>query len=169
MADSISPFPRRQHDHQACIDAGMLRAETACHDRNERFTENRRAVFKLLLSGHRPLGAYEIVERFDWKNRRPAPAQIYRALAFLESIGLIHRIASRNAYLACNRSGNHRGTVFLVCERCDMVAELEGMQMQAAIDNLAKQSGFESRSHVIEVTGLCPECADTPVLDKAGS
>ncbi|MCY4642086.1 MAG: Fur family transcriptional regulator [Gammaproteobacteria bacterium] len=167
MADSTPPFPHRLHDHQVCIDASMDRAEAACLDRSERFTENRRAVLKLLLTGHRPLGAYEILERFDWKKRRPAPAQIYRALAFLESIGLIHRIASRNAYLACSRPGSHLGTVFLVCEQCEMVAELEGTQMQTAINTLAEQSGFEPHTQVIEVTGLCPECTGTPAPDRA--
>ena len=162
MAGSMSPFPKRQHDHDACIHAGMVYAEAACHERKERFTENRRAVLRLLLTGHRPLGAYEIMERFDWKGRRPAPAQIYRALAFLESLGLIHRIASRNAYLACSRPGKHHGTVFLVCEQCEMVAELEDAQMQTAIGELAELSGFEPHTHVIEATGLCPECAGTP-------
>ena len=154
-------FPQRQHDHQVCVEACIKHAEAACHDHNERFTENRRAVLELLLAGHRPLGAYEIVEQFDWKNRRPAPAQIYRALAFLESLGLIHRIASRNAYLACSRPGRHKGTVFLVCEQCESVAELEGTQMLSAIDNLSEGSGFEPHTHLIEVCGLCPECSDT--------
>ena len=162
-------FPERQHDHEACIHAGMAHAEAACERRNERFTANRRSVLELLLAGHRPLGVYEIMKQFDWKGRRPAPSQIYRALEFLESIGLVHRIESCNAYLACSRPGRHRCTIFLVCEQCKTVAEVEAARMQDAITDLARHSGFELHSQVIEARGLCPECVSPPASDEAGS
>ena len=158
MAGEPSPFPAPRHDHDACIASGLARAEEVCRERSERFTENRRAVLELLLAEHRPLGAYEIVERFDWKGRRPAPAQIYRALTFLETLGLVHRIASRNAYLACSGPGEGHGTVFLVCEQCGTVAEPSASDLERTVHKLAGASGFELRAHVLEVTGRCPEC-----------
>ena len=161
-----SPFPARRHDHGACIAEGLARAEEVCRAGQERLTENRRAVLQLLLSGHRPLGAYELVERFDWKGRRPAPAQIYRALSFLEALGLVHRIASRNAYMACSGPGEEHGTVFLVCERCDTVAEVSGAGLGRTVHELAGVSGFELRAHVLEATGRCPECVGA---DDAGA
>ena len=159
MASGASPFPGPRHDHLACISDGLARAESVCRDRAERFTENRRAVLEVLLAEHRPVGAYEILERFDWKGRRPAPAQIYRALAFLEALGLVHRIASRNAYVACSGPGEGHGTVFLVCEQCGTVAEPSAAGLRKTVHDLAGSSGFELRSHVLEVTGRCPECA----------
>ena len=159
MPPGASPFPGPRHDHLACISDGLARAESVCHDRSERFTENRRAVLEVLLAEHRPVGAYEILERFDWKGRRPAPAQIYRALAFLEALGLVHRIASRNAYVACSGPGEGHGTVFLVCEKCGTVAEPSAAGLGKTVHDLAGSSGFELRSHVLEVTGRCPECA----------
>lgn len=160
-----SSFPERQHDHEACIHAGMAYAEAACARRKQRFTANRRSVLELLLAGHRPLGVYELMRQFDWKGRRPAPAQIYRALEFLESIGLVHRIESCNAYLACNRPGHHDSTVFLVCEQCKTVAEVEAKRMRNAIADLAGQTGFELHSQVLEARGLCPDCARTSPAD----
>lgn len=158
-----SPFPARRHDHDACIAEGLARAEEACRAGRKRLTENRRAVLELLLSDHWPVGAYEIVERFDWKGRRPAPAQIYRALSFLEALGLVHRIASRNAYVACSGAcsgpGEGHGTVFLVCEQCGTVAELGGTEVGRAVHDLAGASGFELHAHVLEATGRCPDCA----------
>ena len=158
MSAGPPPFPPRRHDHAACIAAGLARAEEACRIGRERLTENRRAVLELLLAGHRPLGAYEIVERFDWRGRRPAPAQIYRALSFLESLGLVHRIASRNAYVACSRPGEEHGTAFLVCERCEAVAEVDGAGLGRVVHDLAGASGFELRTHVLEAVGRCSEC-----------
>ena len=158
MSGESSPFPARRHDHGACIAEGLARAEAVCRERGERLTENRRAVLELLLAEHRPVGAYEIVERFDWKRRRPAPAQIYRALSFLEAAGLAHRIASRNAYVACSGSKEGHGTVFLVCRSCGTVAEPNGGAVGLAVRELAAASGFALHAHALEMTGLCPEC-----------
>ena len=58
---------------------------------------------------------------------RPAPITVYRALDFLRDNGLVHRIESRNAFVACVH--NHAGTdpvVFLICERCGAVGEAPG-------------------------------------------
>ena len=157
-AESTPPFPAPRHDHAACIAEGLARAEEACRAGRGRLTENRRAVLELLLADHRPLGAYEIVERFDWKGRRPAPAQIYRALSFLEALGVVHRIASRNAYVACSRRGEGHGTVFLLCGQCETVAEADGAGLGKAVHDLAGASGFELQGHVLEATGRCSEC-----------
>lgn len=116
----------------------------------------------LLLAERRPLGAYEIVERFDWKRRRPAPAQIYRALAFFQAAGLVHRIASRNAYVACSGPKEEHGTVFLLCRDCGTVAEPSGETVGLAVRDLAAASGFEPDAHSLEVTGRCPECRPPP-------
>ena len=161
MRGESSPFPSRRHDHATCISEGLARAEAVCRERNERFTENRRAVLELLLAEHQPIGAYEILERFDWKGRRPAPAQIYRALSFLEALGLAHRIASRNAYVACSgaRDEGH-GSVFLVCGGCGTVAEPNGAGVGQVVRHLADASGFEVAAHFLEVTGLCPGCRE---------
>ena len=154
-----SPFPAPRHDHEACITEGLARAEETCRDRRERLTENRRQVLELLLAEHRPAGAYDILARFDWKGRRPAPAQIYRALSFLETMGLVHRIASRNAYVACSGPGGEgHGTVFLVCEQCGVVAEPDAANLARSVSELAGALGFEQRAHTLEVMGRCPEC-----------
>ena len=135
-----SLFPKPRHDHDACIADGLARAEAVCRDRGERLTANRRQVLEILLAEHRPAGAYDILERFDWTGRRPAPVQIYRALAFLESMGLAHRIASRNAYVACSGHGEGHGTVFLVCERCGTVAEPSVAGLHRTLRELAGES-----------------------------
>lgn len=153
-----SPFPARRHDHDACIADGLARAEAVCRERGGRLTENRRAVLGLLLAEHRPIGAYEIVERFDWKRRKPAPVQIYRALSFLEAAGLVHRIASRSAYIACSGPKEEHGTVFLVCRDCGTFAEPSGAAVGVAVRDLAAASGFEPHDHALEVTGRCPDC-----------
>ena len=77
-----------------------------CAARAQRLTPMRRQVLEALLASHKPLGAYEIIERLADK-RRPAPITVYRALDFLRDNGLVHRIESRNAFVACVH--NHAG------------------------------------------------------------
>ena len=54
-----------------------------------------------LLASHKPLGAYEIMDCVGPNGSRPAPITIYRALDFLREQGFVHRIESRNAFVAC--------------------------------------------------------------------
>ena len=47
------------------------------------------------------MGAYDIAERLSGPERRVAAVSVYRALDFLTENGLVHRIASRNAFVSC--------------------------------------------------------------------
>ncbi len=165
MHSSLFPSPR--HDHDACIAAGLARAEEICRGRKEQLTENRRQVLELLLSEHRLAGAYDILKRFKWKGRKPAPVQIYRALSFLETMGLVHRIASRNAYVACSNQSEGHGTVLLVCSQCGLVAEPGAAAVRRTVSQLADTSGFEVQTHTLEVIGRCPDCV-TEADNQAG-
>jgi Fur family transcriptional regulator, zinc uptake regulator len=78
-------FPAPDHDHERCASAGIAHAEADCAARAQRLTPMRRQVLETLLASHKPLGAYEIIERLAEKNR-PAPITIYRALDFLREM-----------------------------------------------------------------------------------
>jgi Fur family zinc uptake transcriptional regulator len=92
--------------------------------------------------------------------KRPAPVAIYRALDFLQENGLVHRLATRNAYLACGHRHDRSARVaFLICEACSKVSEVTSPQVDAQLGALAAQSGFAAHGQVIEITGRCRDCA----------
>ncbi len=157
---TVSSSPASPHDHQSCISDALAYAETVCQNRNKRLTENRRAVLKLLLDSHCALGAYEILRRFDWGGRARAPVQVYRALDFLESMGLVHRVASSNAYVACYQLAERHGAVLFVCKACGVVMEREEVKLGSMMDKLAQQSGFTIHTRLLEAVGHCPNCAE---------
>ena len=169
MATDRTLFPDASHDHAICRAAAVAHAERLCAREAARLTPNRRLVLERLLADHRPLSAYEIAERIDWQARRGGPVQVYRALQFLEGLGLVHRIESLNAYIACgqpdsNPQGRPRGdhgAQFLVCQDCGRVAEANDRQVGKVIGALARRAGFEVQAPVIEVRGLCPDCRET--------
>src|SRR5487761_1219859 len=136
-------FPAPDHDHRRCTSDAIAFAETQCASRAQRLTPIRRHVLEVLLGSHNPLGAYEIIERMADESGRPAPITVYRALDFLRENGLVHRIESRNAFVACGH--NHAGNdpvVFLICERCGAVGEAPGGAVAEALKASSRAAGF---------------------------
>ncbi len=73
-----------------------------CRREGTKLTPGRRRVLEILAEEGRPLGAYDLIEKIaTTTGKHPAPISIYRALDFLLENGLVHRLASRNAFLAC--------------------------------------------------------------------
>ncbi|ACK49782.1 Fe2+/Zn2+ uptake regulation protein-like protein [Methylocella silvestris BL2] len=159
---SPQPLPDERHPCDHAADGAALDAAlTLCRREGVALTPSRRRILELLAQGRRPLGAYELIDKVAAATgKRPAPISIYRALDFLLENGLIHRLASRNAYLACGH-GHARETpiVFLICESCGEVAEADSSALRASIAALASEAHFAPRTQVMEVAGVCRACA----------
>lgn len=141
-----------------------MRAEEAARTRGQTLTPMRRRVLQALAtSGRVPLGAYDIAERLNAAfegEKRVAPVQIYRSLEFLMGLGLVHRIAIRNAYLACDHEHVCGETVvFLVCQHCGSVQEAAAAPpVGRGLKGAAAASGFRPVHPVVEVEGECATC-----------
>jgi Fur family zinc uptake transcriptional regulator len=139
----------------------MAVAEERCGERGQRLTPIRRDVLVALLASHRPLGAYEIMDRLAPEGPRPAPITVYRALEFLRENGLVHRIESRNAFVACvHAHAAGELVVFLICERCGTVGEAPSDEVAVKLRSAARAAGFTPKSPVIEISGICTHCGD---------
>jgi len=152
-------FPAPDHDHDRCMNKAMAVAEAQPFERGRRLTSFRRHVLATLLGSHQPLGAYEIMNRVSPEGSRLAPTTVYRALDFLRENGLVHRIESRNAFVACMHT--HSGeelVVFLICERCGAVGEASAPEVAATLKAAARTAGFTPKSQVIEISGACGHC-----------
>src|SRR3954471_22140635 len=121
MTATRPTFPAPDHDHDRCAADALRHAEALCAGRAQKFTPIRRQVLQALLSSHRPLGAYEVIDEMAKSMPRPAPITVYRALDFLMQNGLVHRIESRNAFLACAHDHDAAAMVaFLICDACGL-------------------------------------------------
>ena len=137
----------------------MAQAEAICVERGQKLTPIRRQVLEALLGSHKPLGAYEIIDMLATHGGRPAPITIYRALDFLRDNGLVHRIESRNAFIACVH--NHASgalVVFLICEKCGAVGEAPSAAASETLRSAARAAGFTPKTPVIEIAGICAHC-----------
>jgi len=152
-------FPTPDHDHNRCSDDAMAVAEARCLERGQRLTAIRRKVLATLLDSHKALGAYDIIERLSPTGLRLAPITAYRALEFLQENGLVHRIASRNAFCACVHNHNAEDpVVFMICESCGVIGEASSAEVTATLAAAAQRAGFKPKSPVMEITGICAHC-----------
>ena len=151
--ESKSVDPLAPHDHSHCEGHGE-------NTRGLRLTAGRRAILDLLCAEAKPLGAYDMIDKLAAQGgKRLAPISVYRALDFLLDNGLVHRLSSRNAYLACgHRHAANEPLVFLICDSCGAVSERGSESLGHDLDVLANESSFIRRNQVVEVTGLCAGC-----------
>lgn len=152
-------FPAPDHDHKRCSADALKHAEALCNQRAQKLTPTRRQVLEVLLESHKPLGAYEIIDRAAKHGTRHAPITVYRALEFLIEQGLAHRIESRNAWIACgHRHDASDLVVFLICERCGEVGEAPSQAVAESLKAATRAAGFSPKTPVIEIGGICGNC-----------
>ncbi len=151
-------FPGRGHDHGHCVRDAMARAESLCSLRGARLTALRRRVLEIVWSGHKPVGAYDILDVLKRERAGAQPPTVYRALDFLLAQGLIHRLESRNAYAGCIAPDTRHDSQFLICRSCATVAELDDPGIDAAVRGAAAGAGFSVEHRAVEIEGLCPDC-----------
>lgn len=157
---SDTDFHAPDHDHAVCLDETLTRAEASCARAGARLTPLRREVLGIIAAGHEAVGAYEIIERMGATGDRPAPITVYRALDFLRVQGLVHKVESRNAYVVCTQDhARAERAALLICDRCGLVVEVDGGEAFRAIEKSARATGFAVSRPVIEVNGVCAQCA----------
>ena len=162
-ANLRSPFPNPDQQTAKKVAQTVERAAKVFADRNLRFTKLRQQVFEEIAATHASIGAYEILARLGEKGTRVAPISIYRAIDALLDAGVIHRLESKNAFFACRRTDHTskgKRPIFLSCEKCGAVGEVDGQHIFDLIGEAAKSAKFTPRVKFVEVQGLCPRCAN---------
>ena len=127
---------------------------------SEPLTKNQTLVMGALSAAAGPLSAYTILDQLRDHGLR-APQQVYRALDRLVESGLVHRLESLNAFVACNHPGcdSHDFTAFMICENCDRVIEITDRTLAQRLRKLARDANFALTKTTIETRGRCEACA----------
>lgn len=147
-----------EHDHKLCIDSALEEAAALCKERQQRFTPIRELVLRLIWSSHKPLGAYDILPALAEAGFNSAPPTVYRALEFLQEQGLVHRIASLNAFIGCSNPNHQCHSSFLICTECHSAVEIESDVISTAIQGCTESMGFQVTNETVEISGLCQHC-----------
>jgi len=131
------------------------RLEKSLKNKGKRLTAPRRKVMGILMEQDSPLGAYDVI----YKMQDAKPMTVYRALEFLSAEGLVHRIESLNAYVACAEDHcAHTDSQFLICDDCGKIEEIHDHALDARLARAADESGFTLTRRTLELHGVCAAC-----------
>ncbi|ANF58106.1 Fur family transcriptional regulator [Halotalea alkalilenta] len=149
-------------DHTASAEQLVDIAEQRCRELGVRFTPIRRRVFELVSDTPGGLKAYELLDRLSTEHASARPPTVYRALDFLMEQGLVHRIESQNAFVACPcpepRPDHHGGFQLMICRACGRVEEMHRLEVTALMSQLVAEHGYTLERQTVELVGLCPDC-----------
>ena len=122
-------------------------------------SKNQQVVLDIIEKAKEPLKAYSILFNVQKKGIK-APQQIYRALDKLIEIGKIHKVESRNAFVACKNSNCEisNATAFSICDKCEKVTEINNLNLSKYLTNFEDDTGMKYNKYNLEFFGLCRRC-----------
>ena len=127
--------------------------------KQQNLSKNQQINFNIIHNSSEPLKAYSILFNVQKKGIK-APLQVYRALDKLVELGKIHKIESRNAFIACQNSSCQisKATAFSICESCEQVSEISNTKLSKYLSNFADETGMKYSKYNLEFFGLCKKC-----------
>ena len=150
------PGYRPNDPSPASAHALVRAAERLAQQAGTILTPIRRHVYEILLDAEEPLGAYDVVGLLDGVgSARPTTA--YRALDWLEDLGLIRKIRSLSKYVALKSGACDEPLAFMVCQECGSTEQIALGPESQGLFAAFEARGFQTLDPTIEISGRCME------------
>jgi Fur family zinc uptake transcriptional regulator len=140
------------------VEALTVAAQRRCAALGAALTPARRRVFEILLAQRGPMKAYDLLDALRQEQANAKPPTVYRALDFLIAAGLVHRVESLNAFMACDGAHGDRPVLVMICASCGRALEAEPGHALHDLAEAAARVSFEIRQTILEAIGECAEC-----------
>jgi Fur family zinc uptake transcriptional regulator len=129
----------------------------AQHHHDPKLSRNQSEILTCLRKAREPMSAYAILDRV--RNAGIShPPTVYRALNELMQKGMVHRLQSRAAFIACDHGACDGKLAFAICRQCGRVVEIPLSDAdQAALLDLAPDEIVPDQV-TVEIAGLCGDC-----------
>jgi Fur family transcriptional regulator, zinc uptake regulator len=153
-----------EHNHHEFTGASLTHAaRTALEAHGDQWTDMRGTVYEALSATAQPSSAYDIADRVSvLREKRVAPNSVYRILDLFVASNLATRIESANAYIVNPHPGCSHDCIFLVCQKCGSATHVDDDKLTAKVRACANSEGFITTRPVIELLGICANCAGLP-------
>ncbi len=143
-------------------------ASTWLRQNGLRATLGRIAIVRLLFESTVPLTLAEIHDKM--RGEGCDFATVFRFISILEKKELVERVAwidgsTRHEIRA--RDGDHHHHHYLICRTCHKIEPIDECVVEHFEDQIAKERGYASLSHSLQLSGVCPAC-QKPEAGKKG-
>jgi Fur family zinc uptake transcriptional regulator len=118
----------------------------------------RQTIWDILQSVAQPVSAYWLIDELRTDGKSVAPPTVYRALSFLQSARMVHRVESLNAFVACKCPEHAHHGQFLICTECGHTEEITDQVITELVQASAAARGFVPTVQVVELNGTCRTC-----------
>ena len=127
------------------------------HEPASKLSRNQSQVLACLKEAGAPLSAYAILDKVRVAGISHPPT-VYRALNELMQKGMVHRLQTRSAFIACGHGACDGKFAFAICRQCDKVVEIPlSDEDRAALLALAPDE-IVPEQVTLELAGLCQAC-----------
>lgn len=160
-SDAASGKATQTHGHREHSGENLTAAaRDALTASGEQWTAMRADIFNELACHDRPASAYDIADSLSARRgKRVAPNSVYRILDLFVANNLANRIESANAYLVNTHPGCRHDCIFVICDDCGAARHLDDDRVTGALRQAGQGAGFANIRPVVELRGLCGECA----------
>ncbi len=133
------------------------RVREALHGRGLRCTTTRVQAMQILTASGRHLTVPQIYERMSTSHQSLDISSVYRTVATLEQLGLVHAVTVCDrpaAYGPADEPHHHA-----ICTCCGTTTEVPAARLAQAVRSARRGSDFTLADHAsLELHGLCPAC-----------
>ncbi len=127
------------------------------HHGHPKLSRNQNEILSCLRRAKEPMSAYAILDRVRVAGISHPPT-VYRALNELMQKGMVHRLRSRAAFIACDHGACDGKLAFAICRQCAKVVEIPlSHRDEAALLDLVPDE-IAPDQLTVEIAGLCQAC-----------
>jgi len=123
-----------------------------------RDTQPRRLVIRSLAAMH-AASPHDIAKWIATQGDTVNPVTIYRILALLEKLHLVHRHPDSGHYFLCSIPKKHGHHGFLQCIHCRRIEEFRDDALASQEASIAIKAGFQPTSYLTSILGICMKCS----------
>jgi Fur family ferric uptake transcriptional regulator len=134
-----------------------FREYLASRPRPQRYTEQQRDMVRHIFARHNHFEPEQLIDDMKHAGLGVSRATAYRTLTKLVDAGLLRRleIGTRTFYEHDYGYPQHE---HLVCQYCRKMIEFQSSDLEAIIDEVARQHHFQVNGHTFLVQGVCRDC-----------
>ena len=125
----------------------------------EAMQEIHAGIMRVLGRCAKPVSAYALLDELKRDSeRRVYPQTVYRALTVLIERGLVHKLGSVNAFLACAYPDRPHDGIHMICDDCGTAKEIVDSRVTSMLNHDAASARFTKQHQAIEMHGTCGKC-----------